>query len=1021
MFSDGWLKIKPTPRGDSVPFRTLLRGDKDGKPMSLKGNVQVMAGTKDDGDEMNMHVPQGDMEKAEMEEFLMTPHHIVSGQNNSPIIGLIQDALVGSFLMTKKETMVDWETFCDCCMSADIGSDNISFVWNTLKRAEKHYPEFLKDGRPIERKSYQPVCESKKWFDSKEEVVHHSRCKNKKKCRIEKQTTKSLPGRVLWSVLLPERFCYDKGDVHIEDGVILPESAPLTKSDLGPKAGRSIVHLLWLERSEQECADFMHKTQQLVHRWYTQRNLSIGTEDCQLTEHGKKEIEKEMASVRVRCKVEIESGKTGDDLESSITSILNSVVNFGQRLTKEHIAGGESNGFAIAIVSGAKGGFINLSQALAMVGQQNVEGGRIKMLISGERRCLPHFEYEKNGPEERGFISCSYYEGMSAIHAFFAAMGGREGIIDTAVKTADSGYLQRKIGHKIQSDTVNQLLVVTMCNGKVVEFIYGGDGMNASRLMNVGDGLSFVDPVRITRELSLREDKLQRLTKEDIDWILEPIKHNATPAMKRVAKNARRLLEKQLEGVEFACSKEKKAELRDKLERMFVKAIAPPGHSAGYEATCSIGEVQTQLTLNSFRLSGVGEKAVLTGVPKFRELMLASKSQKHSSATVCIESLNFEVGTDEEKREALRIVEEQRKVFEYRKVSDFVEKHELRYFFEREDEFNLGEHASEFTDQELLKYQPQWWVDFYLGMTKQTLAGYEEKGEDCVWVVELKVKKEMLYKYRMSLRELAIAITEGGDVACVPSPTCEMTLLVYPDYQRDVFGELTKIRADEKVSPIFSEQNVNFFFARDVVVPHILKKRACGVEGVGRIFPLHLKGKKKMMIDTEGSNFRQLLNTPGVVPEQTTSDDLHQVLGVLGIEAARSVLLKEFKKVMSGGSYVNDRHIRVLVNAITRDGKFTPASRDGVERSVGPLEIGSFEKMVDNLFTSAQFGELDEIKSIAASVFMGEAVLAGTATVSTIRADVKPVETENIGESLLESLVEDVASEIKKLFVLPCQ
>ncbi|ADB03840.1 hypothetical protein MAR_ORF054 [Marseillevirus marseillevirus] len=50
MFSDGWLKIKPTPRGDSVPFRTLLRGDKDGKPMSLKGNVQVMAGIKDDGD-----------------------------------------------------------------------------------------------------------------------------------------------------------------------------------------------------------------------------------------------------------------------------------------------------------------------------------------------------------------------------------------------------------------------------------------------------------------------------------------------------------------------------------------------------------------------------------------------------------------------------------------------------------------------------------------------------------------------------------------------------------------------------------------------------------------------------------------------------------------------------------------------------------------------------------------------------------------------------------------------------------
>nr|WQM86960.1 DNA-directed RNA polymerase subunit alpha [Marseillevirus cajuinensis] len=985
--------------------------------MTREGNVSSSVVER----EMNMHVPQGELERAEMEEFLMTPHHIVSGQNNSPIIGLIQDSLIGSFLMTKKETMIDWETFCDCCMSADENNRDITPVWETLKRAEKHYPEYIKEGRPIERKSYQPVCETKKWFNTKEEVVHHKRCKNKKRCRIEKQTTKSLPGRVLWSVLLPEGFCYDKGEVRIEDGIILPESAPLTKADLGPKAGNSIVHLLWLERSEQVCADFLHKTQQLVHRWYTQRNLSIGTEDCQLTETGKKELEKEMASVRVRCKVEEESGKTGDDLETSITSILNSVVNFGQRLTKEHIAGGESNGFAIAIVSGAKGGFINLSQALAMVGQQNVEGGRIKMHISGERRCLPHFECDENGPEERGFISCSYYEGMSAIFAFFAAMGGREGIIDTAVKTANSGYLQRGIGHKLQSDTVNQLLSVSMCNGKIVEFVYGGDGMNASRLMNVDGGLSFVDPKRCVKEISLHQKKLEKLEEKDLDWILEPIRHNGTPAMRKVAKNAKELLRKQLAGVSFPASKEKKELLRDKLERMFVKAIAPPGHSAGYEATCSIGEVQTQLTLNSFRLSGVGEKATLTGVPKFRELMLASKSQKHSSVTICVDALEHKVETEEEKREAFRIVEEQRKIFEYRTISEFVEKHELRYFFGREDEFSLEEHASEFVDQELLKYQPQWWVDFYLGMTKQTLVGYEEKSEDCVWVVELKVKKDMLYKYRMTLKELAVAVSEGGDVACVPSPTCELTLLVYPDYQRDVFGELSKIRSDEKVSPVFNDKNVNFFFARDVVTPHILQKRACGVKGISRIFPLHLKGEKRMMIDAEGSNFKQVLNTPGVVPEKTTSDDLHQVLAVLGIEAARSVLLKEFRKVMSGGSYVNDRHIRILVDTITRDGKFTPTSRDGVERSVGPLEIGSFEKMVDNFFMSAQFGEVDELKSVAASVFVGEPVQVGTATVKAIRADVKPPEVAASGASLLDSLVESVASEVNRLFVLPCQ
>lgn len=1004
--------------------------------MTREGNVSSSVVER----EMNIHVPQEDAEKAEITEFMLTPHHIVSAQNNSPIISLIQDSIVGSFLMTKATTFVDWEMFCDACTSADIP---MSKVHDTLVKAHKYYPEYIElvetldmqankivEARPKKekKKAYFASCRNIA-YKKKEDVEHHAKCpslrkekKNRRACKVISEssyTTKMLPGKLLFSVLFPESFCYEKGEVLVENGVILPESGPLAKADLGPKAGNSVIHLLWLERSEQIAADFIHKCQSLVRRWFTLRNMSIGTEDCQLTEEGKREVEKEMANARVKCAMEAKSGKTGDELETSITGILNSVVNLGQKLTRKHIAGGEENGFAIAIISGAKGGFINLSQALAAVGQQNVEGGRIKMLISGGRRCLPHFDLDANGADERGFIANSYYLGMCAIEAFFAAMGGREGIIDTAVKTADSGYLQRRLGHALGSLLANLLGIVEKSNGKIVEFVYGGDGFNAARLTNVGDSLLFVDPKRIAKEISVSsQEKLRNFTEEDLEEIVKPLQHNGSPSMAEVARMVREKVKDILRPVKFSGSL---GELRDKLYRLFIKAFTAYGHSVGYEATCSIGEVQTQLTLNSFRLSGVGEKAVLTGVPRFRELMVASEKQKHSSCTVAMDCLSFNVNDDETKRKALKIAEEQRKVFEHRKVSDFIDgEPELRYFFGKEQEFSLETNASEFVEDEMLQYQPEWWVNFYLGMSGQTLPGYDEDTDECVWVIEFKVKKDMLYKYRMTLKELAQSISDGGDVACIPSPNCELTLLVYPDYQRDVSEALEKLAKEKKLPSVFNERNINYFFARDIVVPFVLGKKACGIEGVGRIFALHDKKSEKMMIDTEGSNFLRILNLPGVIAEETTSDDLHQVLGVLGIEAARSVLLAEFKKVMSGGSYVNDRHIGLLVDAMTSNGKFTPVSRDGAERSVGPLEICSFEKIIDNFYIAAQFGETDDIKSTSSSIFMGTAVRAGTAMVSVERKNVVQEQATQMG-TMLPYVVESVANEITRLFVLPCQ
>lgn len=103
------------------------------------------------------------------------------------------------------------------------------------------------------------------------------------------------------------------------------------------------------------------------------------------------------------------------------------------------------NRFRNMVVAGSKGSNINISQILACVGQQNVEGGRIPFGFNKSRRTLPHFARDDYGPESKGFVESSYLRGLAPEELFFHAMGGREGLIDTAVKTAETGYISRRL------------------------------------------------------------------------------------------------------------------------------------------------------------------------------------------------------------------------------------------------------------------------------------------------------------------------------------------------------------------------------------------------------------------------------------------------------------------------------------------------------------------------------------------------------------------------------------------------
>ena len=140
----------------------------------------------------------------------------------------------------------------------------------------------------------------------------------------------------------------------------------------------------------------------------------------------------------------------------------------------------EFNNFKIMVTAGSKGSKINISQVIACVGQQNVEGKRIP--FGFRHRTLPHFIKDDYGPESKGFVENSYLAGLTPNEFFFHAMGGREGLIDTAVKTSETGYIQRRLIKAMEGLMAHYDGTVRNSNQQLVQLCYGEDGMDGMHM-----------------------------------------------------------------------------------------------------------------------------------------------------------------------------------------------------------------------------------------------------------------------------------------------------------------------------------------------------------------------------------------------------------------------------------------------------------------------------------------------------------------------------------------------------------
>jgi DNA-directed RNA polymerase II subunit RPB1 len=269
--------------------------------------------------------------------------------------------------------------------------------------------------------------------------------------------------------------------VVIENGKII--SGIVCKKTVGASSG-SLIHVMFNEKGADVTKRFFSDCQRMVNQWLLVEGHSIGIGDTIADAATYKNIQAQIRKSKTDV-LEVIERAHNDELvctpgntirntfENHVNKILNDARDKTGGLAQKSLS--EFNNFKQMVVAGSKGSKINISQVIAVVGQQNVSGQRIPFHF--HHRSLPCFMKDDFSPESKGFVENSYLAGLTPTEFFFHAMGGREGLIDTAIKTASTGYIQRRLIKAMESAVVRYDATVRNSNNNIIQFRYGEDGL----------------------------------------------------------------------------------------------------------------------------------------------------------------------------------------------------------------------------------------------------------------------------------------------------------------------------------------------------------------------------------------------------------------------------------------------------------------------------------------------------------------------------------------------------------------
>jgi len=893
-----------------------------------------------DGDEMNLHMPQDAESEAELRHLAAVRHQIISPTTNQAIIGIFQDSLLGAYLFTsERRTFSRAEAMALCChMTAP-------------------------SARALE------LLQKKGGVTSAELVT----------------------------LLLPPMSLKTKG-VEVDAGAFV--RGHLNKGALSARS-TGLIHRIFNDFGNGAAADFIDQLHFMVTEYMKLRGFSVGVGDLIVSpatkalvegEYRKKKQEAdELSRAPVLGTFKNEAGGSNAAAwEEQMNAILASTNEAMGAQARAHLP--EGNRFAAMVSAGSKGSDINIAQMVACLGQQLVEGKRIP--YGFDQRTLPHFTKYDDGPAARGFVSSSFIDGLSPTELYFHAMGGRIGLIDTAVKTSTTGYIQRKIVKALEDLVVNYDGTVRNNKGRIVQFRYGDDNIDPCKVEDLPFALT-----QMTTEQVYAHYNMAGIPYDDAADGATSTAQRAHAQLADCNRLCRQwtlwMVDRRTDVVEHVFNRNNETTIKTPVAFPHLIANVVGQHRLGEKTKVDVTPFEAFQLLDTYfdLLRAVGRnfepselfktayyfflspqhllakcrftKAALVYllelvVVQYKKALIdpgesvgiiAAQSVGEPTTQLTLNTFHLAgVGSKSTVTRGTPRVEEILSISpNVKKPSNTVvlrsptRENTLRTRSYIEETrlrdvcaglhilYNpVEEEEVEGEDAELIRFHRA----FEAMAAKAEGESRRGSAPGSPWIIRLELDPDALFVKDLTTDDVYYALDYCyGDA---------LSSIIYADYNapRLVFRlRLSTDLAKKKVKRVLEEDD--HFHKLVQFGEDLLDQTIRGVPGIQQALVRTVKNHLELVgdtyqrqdtyvIDTVGSNLLEVLGLPFVDATRTLSNDIKEVFDVLGIEAARNCIYEELNFVLGAESSINPRHMMVLVDRMTCSSKMCPVFRSGL-------------------------------------------------------------------------------------------
>ena len=1000
-----------------------------------------------DGDEMNMHVPQSVQSVSELINIASVNKQIISPRENKPIITIVQDTLLGIYKLTQSR-VIEFEPGTKQHYSSNgmiyqiEDSDKKTKVVNSCLYTKKQMmniicdlstfngvlPEsdkyVIKDGNKIPLWSGHTIL-SYIIPVNINLTIPNSSFDNYK----DRDTTNS-------SDQIKNIVKHNKeiNIVEILNGVI--KSGTFDK-DLFTRTSKGLIHTIYNDLGDIRANQFINDLQKIVSYILLVEGFSVGISDMiadqttnekikNIIDDRKEKIDEIMQEVHLDIFEGIPGQTKSEFFESKVNSILNKTIKETGQVGLENLDA--ENRATYMVNSGSKGKLTNIAQMISCLGQQNVDGKRIPH--SSNDRTLPHYYKYDDSAESRGFVENSFISGQTPQEFFFHAMGGREGLIDTAVKTSTTGYVQRQLIKSMEDLRVSYDYSVRSANGSVVQFIYGDDGMDATFIESQSLLLTKLSTDEIIEKFQFHKETqwdkyfkphiAQKITKnyqkkfdENFLTILNHREYlinvvfngdsenniNYPVNIQRIAENniEHKKTKSNISPMEILKENSKlvkkcyvnKTFKNNKIFEILIDIHLNPkillSKNILKEEYYKILEIIEE-KFNSSKISpgemvgvlaaqSIGEPATQMTLNTFHFAGVSAKSNVTRGIPRLKELIHLS-----KNMKSPSVLINLKEEYAYDKTKSNYVKNNL-YYTLLKDIVKSCNIYYEPGNKELNSVieEDNDMLEIYKEFNK-----FQEIPEDILpWIIRIKFNKEIMMDKGVVMEDIYFALMNYDSE--------KIMYQFSDDSSKELIGRISiKIKNETQIVNGNQDQSDCINIIRNInddIMNNIVIK---GIEGINDIvindkkeisrLNHELITKERYFLETDGTNLIDILNSKYVDTDKTFSNDIIEMHTIFGIESARARLFDEIAEVADhAGEYINQRHIELLCDVMTSSGELYAINRQGIKTSdMGPLAKSSFENTTEELIKAAIFSEKDSLTGVSANIMLGQVIKSGT-------------------------------------------